>query len=253
MCGIEGETYALSTEIIEQIVPKQNPTRVKDARKHIEGIFSWRDSVLKIISLRKLLGFDTYKEKQLKVIHKVKLQHEEWLSEFKECLGTEKTFTKTLDPTQCDLGKWIDQTLHCLKCNDHGFNTLVKEILVEPHTNLHLRGKEFLQRSSCEADCDCFPEIERYKNEVFKALSELESKIELLSNAYERVVVCKLGATVIGITVDEVHQLVNIENTSLTPRPKDLEVDNKLIADHVFQFDGKLVQIVDEKVLAETV
>lgn len=250
MCGIEGEIYALPTGIIEQIVQKQFPTRVKDNRAYIEGIISWRDSVLKIVSLRKLLGFETYKEQQLKIIQKVKGQHVAWVEDFSKSMKEDAPFTKALDPCRCELGRWIEETLHCLKCNDHGFNNLIKEILVEPHNALHTEGKRYLaNKADCEDIEACIDEISGYKDRVLLAINELEKKIDTLANAYERVVVCRLEEQMIGISVDEVHQLVNVTDDDLTERPKDYEKEHDLISDHVFKFEENLVQIIDEKVL----
>ena len=95
---VNNQVYLVDSGTIKELIHYTQPEFLAGSSEYIDGIISHKDKIVPIISLRKLLGFSSYKDTQVKFLHDVEKQHVEWVKEFENTLTTGTPFTKTLDP-----------------------------------------------------------------------------------------------------------------------------------------------------------
>ncbi|HFU74501.1 MAG TPA: hypothetical protein ENK65_03005, partial [Helicobacteraceae bacterium] len=119
--------YAMELENIQRIlaIPKLTPTTQKD--KVFEGMMSYEDDVIDVVSFRKMISMQGYADKVADMFVELKSQHKAWVDALNHSVHNHVPFTKTTDPHACHLGKWID--------NFSSYDDEVSEIL--RHLNTH--------------------------------------------------------------------------------------------------------------------
>jgi len=204
---IKAQTYLLSSDNINELVQYTQPQPMASSSKLIEGIISHKDKVIPIVSVRKLLGFETYTSTQLQVLHEVEGQHVAWVKDYENSLRTGEKFTKALDPHMCVLGKWIDKTLQCLKCNTHGYIDILKREVIAHHNALHLDGAKYLENVSDDMSVDeKLKIIEAHKANTIKGIHTLRDNIQKLTLAFEQVIICNVNGIDVGLIVDNIEK-----------------------------------------------
>ncbi len=208
---VNNQNYLINTDQVLELIHYEEPMPTAYYSEYIEGIISHKEKVIPIFSIRKLLDFASYKEEQLSFMEKVEGQHIAWVKEFEIALETGKKFTKTLDSHECDLGVWIDQTLACLRCNNHGFVNIMREELIECHDALHNNGKKFLEDVQQEDINAHIKEIHKNANNTIKGLKSLEVNIDKLISAFEQIVLMNIDGKEIGIIVDRIDKTHDLD------------------------------------------
>ena len=221
---VNSQTYLLSSENIKELILYTEPQAVAGSSNLIEGIISHKDKIIPIVSMRKLLGFDTFGSTQLQLLHDVEGQHIAWVKDYENSLRTGAQFTKALNPSMCALGKWIDKTVKCLKCNTHGYIDILKKEVIEHHNALHLNGAKFLDPQSNDLSIEeKLKVIKGNASDTIKGLHSLRDNIEKLTLAFEQVILCDVQGTEVGLivdnieknhTLDEKHYYTSINNLS---------------------------------------
>jgi chemotaxis signal transduction protein len=212
------ERYALNIEYIEEIIQKETLTDTPQKSSYSDGIVHYRGNVLPIFNLRRILGYTGYEKEQLDIIKKVEKQHIEWVELFQKSIESGVPFTKTLDPSKCELGEWINQMTSCLKCNNKGFVNLIKQHLDKAHHDLHIRGADILSMETKEEKIKFFEtELKEYLIQALRGLNILESNVDLLVNAYERMVIYKKDGYLIGFTIDDAERMIEVSDEEFKP------------------------------------
>jgi purine-binding chemotaxis protein CheW len=242
---IENDRYALNIENIEEIIQKENPTNTPEKSKYSDGIIHYRDNIVPIYNLRRILGYSGYEKQQVELIKSVEKQHIEWVESFEKSITHDAPFTKTLNPSQCELGKWIEKTVACLKCNNKGFVNLIKQHLDKAHKDLHTRGAEVLKIDDKEKKRELFEkEIKKYLVDSLKGLNILEQNVSLLVNAFERIVIYKKDGLNIGFTMDDAERMLDIKDEDF--RPTTQKGDHRLInTTKAFIRKGEVIPLID--------
>ena len=207
---VNKQTYLVDSGIIKELIPYTEPEFLANSSKYVEGIISHKNKIIPIISLRKVLDFTSFEDTQVSFLHTVEEQHVQWVKEFEHSLLTGEKFTKTLDPHACELGKWIDETLQCLKCNNHGYIDILKKEVYEQHRALHINGE------SCLANKDLSPEekmakIDGNANDTIKGLHLLRGNINKLTSAFEQMIIFEIEGIEVGIIVDNIEKNHHLE------------------------------------------
>lgn len=244
---IADEKYAINIENIEEIMQKEDLTKIPMENKYFEGVIYYRGNVLPVYNLRKILGYKGFEEEQLQLIETVEHQHKAWVEDFQKSIQTGAPFTKTLDPHKCDLGKWIDKTMACLKCNNRGFVNLIKKHLYNEHQKLHLIGADVLKCTNKHNQIERFDkEITKYLGDSLSGLKTLEKNVNLLVNAFERIVIYKKDEQVIGFTIDDAERMFEIEESEF--KSSNIKKENKtsiVVNDKAFLFKNEIVPVID--------
>jgi len=227
---INTQKYLLSSDNIKELTQYQDAQPVAGSSKLIEGIISNKGRVIPILSIRKLLGFSTFTETQLQLLHDVEGQHVAWVKDYENSLRTGAKFTKALDPTMCVLGKWITQTLKCLKCNTHGYVDILKNEVVEHHNNLHNNGAKYLDGINPEMSIDEKLEvINGNAQNTIKGLHQLRDSIHKLTLAFEQVIIYELNGIEVGLIVDNIEKNHTLDEKNYHTSTKNLSPNSPYI------------------------
>jgi len=225
---VNNQTYLVDSGTINELTHYKLAEPLAGSDKHIEGIISHKDKVIPIISLRKLLNFKSYKDTQVEFLHLVVGQHKAWVKDFENSLRTGEPFKKALDPHKCVLGKWIDESLKCLKCNNHGFIDILKKEVYEQHKALHDNGAKSLidKESSLE---DKISQTEVDANNTIKGLNILEDNIEKLTSSIEQTIIFEIDGVTVGVIVDNIEKNHHLEEKSFFTSTKNLSPSSPYI------------------------
>ena len=204
---VNSQKYLLNSEHIKELIQYTDPQKVANSSPLLEGIISHKDKIIPILSLRKLLGFSAFADTQLKLLHDVEGQHVSWVEDYEHSLHTGEKFKKALDPHKCVLGKWIDETLKCLKCNTHGYIDILKKEVIEHHNALHLNGAKFLHTECTDMSIEeKIQAIQANANKTIQGLHSLRANINKLTLAFEQVIICEIKGMELGIIVDNIEK-----------------------------------------------
>ena len=225
---VNRQNYLINTDCVHELLHYQEPMPTAYHSEYIDGIISHKGKVIPILSIRKLLDFSSFTDEQLDFIKKVENQHKLWVEEFEVCLESGEKFTKALDPHKCELGQWIDKTVSCLRCNNHGFVDLLSSELIECHDELHNNGNRFL--SSNEGDKGKQVKlIHKNANNTLKGLHTIESHIEKLTSAFEQIVLMNVNGTDIGIIVDRIDKTHDLDEKEFFSSTKNMSKESKFL------------------------
>jgi chemotaxis signal transduction protein len=212
---VNAQKYLLGSENIKELIQYTEPQPVAGSSKYIEGIISHKDKIIPILRARTLLGFDTFTATQLKLLKEVEGQHVAWVEDYENSLRTGAKFTKALNPHMCVLGKWIDKTVKCLKCNSHGYIDLLKKEVIGHHNDLHLNGEKFLSPSTNHIDVEEKMEIIKGNaKETIKGLHTLRDNVNKLVISFEQVILCDVQGIEVGLIVDNIEKNHFLEERS---------------------------------------
>lgn len=228
--NIKTQTYLLSSENINELIQYTQPQPIASSSPLIDGIISHKDKVVPIVSMRKLLGFETYTSTQLQLLHDVEGQHVAWVQDYENSLRTGEEFKKALNPHMCVLGKWIDQTLQCLKCNTHGYIDILKREVIEHHNALYLDGAKYLEGVSDDMTVDeKMKRIEMHKANTIKGIHSLRDNIQKLTLAFEQVIICDVNGIEVGIIVDNIEKNHTLDEKHYHTKITNLSPDSPYI------------------------
>ena len=227
---INKQKYLLSSDNIKELTHYQDPQPIAGSSKLIDGIISHKGKVIPILSMRKLLGFSTFTDTQLQLLHDVEGQHVAWVNDYEESLKTGKKFTKALDPTMCALGKWITQTVQCLKCNTHGYVDILKQEVVKHHDALHLNGAKYLQGVDEDMSIDeKLSIIKGNASNTIAGIHKLRESIQKLSLAFEQVIIYELNGIEVGFIVDNIEKNHTLDEKNYHTATKNLSPNSPYI------------------------
>ena len=225
---VNKQNYLIDIDDITELLQYQAPSSISYLPKHFDGVINHKEKIIPIVSVRKLLGFSSYKDAQLSFIAKVEEQHVDWVKEFEHSLKTGEKFTKTLDPHKCELGTWIDDMLSCLRCNNHGFVDLLSQELTAHHSALHDNGKLFLNDEAGDNN-QKIKTIQENASNTIKGLHAIEAKIDKLTSAFEQIVLMKVNGVEIGVVVDRIDKAHDLDEKNYFTSTKNMSKESKYV------------------------
>ena len=225
---VNRQNYLINTDCVSELLHYQAPMPTTYHSEFVDGIISHKEKIIPILSIRKLLGFTSFKEEQLSFIKKVEGQHIAWVEEFESCLDSGGEFTKTLDPHHCELGKWIDKTLSCLRCNNHGFVDLLANDVIECHAALHNNGREFLADKEGNKATQK-EEVQKNARSTIAGLHSLEGSIDKLTSAFEQIVLMNVHGQDIGIVVDRIDKTHDLDEKEFFTSTRNMSKESKYL------------------------
>ena len=225
---VNNQIYLVDSGTIKELIHYTKPEFLAGSSEYIEGIISHKDKIVPILSLRKLLGFKSYKDTQVEFLHDVEEQHIQWVKEFENTLLTGVAFTKTLDPHKCALGVWIDEIMKCLKCNNHGYIDILKKEVVEQHKALHRNGEACLHNTEISTE-DKMVKIEANAHETIAGLDLLRNSIDKLTSAFEQMIIFEINGIDVGVIVDNIEKNHHLEEKSFLTSINNLSPNSEYI------------------------
>lgn len=208
---IASRKYAFDIEHVKRIVSVGELTTLPNAHQLIDGIVPYDNSVVKVVNFRKMVGVKEHKEELIELFSYLKDAHGAWIDALKDALYNQTPFTKTIDPSACELGQWIEH----FSSHDERIRE-VFDTLATRHQILHKRGGELLEMSDPK---EALREYEEHLVAVYtqtmKALDEFLAKIDLIVQSMEKLIIYdSLHGEVFGIKVDAIADIVHVHEAT---------------------------------------
>lgn len=246
---IKDKYFAIDVDKVIEILRPKDITAIPDVAEYILGVMNIRGQIGTVLSLRKMMHYKEMSEELSGFLEEIKQGHTAWVKELEESVSTERDFTKTLDPHACALGKWLDDILTCLKCDDTFMDKIKREINPH-HKKLHHGGQDVLDVALVNKN-DAIKiirtDIHEHYNVVIKNLELLNKDINLWTNSIQRIVAFYSSKEEpINLLVDDVLDIVTITEKQKQPLS---QVENGDIVQFKYAIeleDGKIATIIDD-------
>ena len=240
--AVNNQKYLVDSGDIKELIAYKKPDILPGSSKYIEGIISHKNNIIPVISIRNLLGFVSYESTQLQLLKDAEGQHETWVKDFEHSLITGKKFNKALDPNKCQLGQWINSTIECMKCNNHGFVDLLKKNLFEQHNALHIDGNCYLNNNSELSTDDKISTIKNHALKTINGLHILSDNIEKLTYSFEQMLVMNIKGIEVAIVIDNIEKNRTLEEKRFHTSKENLSKSSEYIQfiDH-YKLDTKIM------------
>jgi len=234
--------YAIDIENVQRIIEARSLTNIPNAHEFIDGMMSYEEKVIKVLSFRKLIKMNTYND-ELNVLFKgLKKGHADWVSSLKNSLETGAVFSKTLDPHACGLGKWIDS----FTAYDDKVIEILNE-LIEYHKQLHTKGGVALElyKKDKSASLEMFNlEIAQIFEHTMGALETFTAELDLVANSLQKLIIYDNGGSIFAVKVDTIEDIAHVSENDFTNSTDKHETNEFLELDNVLDLDGVLVNVI---------
>lgn len=204
LCKLGGDIYGISYKNIVSIVILDQVISISHAPDFIRSAIDFRDKIIHIIDLRKMLGIKSIQEEVSEltgVLIGRKQDHINWLSELMNSVEEKREFKLTTDPHACAFGKWYD----FFKTDDLMLKFLLEKF-DKPHRKIHSIGVD-VKHLEESGDYFAAAQLIAYtkNNELKEMISLFETLIkEYIESKREIVIVLRNDEKTLGIIVDEV-------------------------------------------------
>jgi purine-binding chemotaxis protein CheW len=211
--------YTINSRIVTSIL--QMPptvTPIASAPPMFRGVLNFRGEVLPLLDLRTLFGLTSgvrEAQEMNEQFAQMKEAHFAWVNALRDYLENGTSFTKSLDPATCALGKLLNKYL-----SSTGTASPVVKSLDLIHRRLHDGGKALIEKTKLNPnikraelvnDAD-FKALESIPREVSNRLDQLLET--LTGNRREMIVVISNDDVSLGLIVDEVVAVDSLDIVS---------------------------------------
>ncbi len=234
--------YALRIENIQRIIQSIELTSIPNAHPFIDGIMSYEDKVIKVMSFRKTIGMTSYKDELEVLFAELKDAHESWVEGLKHSIHTGAKFTKTFNPHMCELGKWIDG----FTAYDDKVAKILAE-LVKYHKQLHTRGGdacEAYETDKVEAKRILDVEVSEIFAYTMGALDTFTKELDLVSNSLQKMLIYENNDKTFAIKVDSIDDIAHIEESEIMHSDSKEENNDFLELEGVLDLNGVLINVI---------
>ena len=240
--SVGSNRYAMDIENVQRIIQAGALTAIPNAHPFIDGMMSHEESVIKVMSFRKLIELDSYEDELKILFSKLKIAHKDWVDALKTAIHTGSTFTKTTNPHMCDLGKWID--------NFTSYDDRVSEVLSELvayHKQLHLKGGEACEIkkvNSEEAKRVVDVDVNDIYNHTMSALDTFVVELGTVANSLQKLLIYDNNGKKFAIKVDIIEDIAHVEESDIMRGDSNEESNKFLELDGVLDLDGVLINVI---------
>lgn len=240
--SVGNNRYAMDIENIQRIIQADHLTSIPNAHPFIDGMMSHEDSVIKVMSFRKLISSPSYEDELVALFGKLKIAHKEWVDALKTSVSTGSTFTKTTNPHMCDLGKWIDG----FTSYDDRVSEVLSE-LVEFHKQLHLKGGEVCEikpNNPDEAQRMVDVDINNIFGHTMGALDTFVKELDTVANSLQKLLIYDSDGKKFAIKVDSIEDIAHVEESDIMANDSDEESSEFLELDGVLDLNDVLINVI---------
>lgn len=201
--------YAVNGETINTIFVLDQPvTRVPMTGSHVRGIINVRGEVVPLVDIRIMFDLKTMDEEHNKfcsMLSKRKEDHLNWVNALDEAVENKTEFKLATDHHKCKFGQWYDS----FEPTNNDIQYYLKQI-ADPHEKLHALAQRALNAETKE---EAKQLVKLGKEEYVPKLLELITQMGKahISATKQMVVILQKDKTQIGIIVDEVMEVTDIE------------------------------------------
>lgn len=249
---VENKQFAISCKNVQSIVKLPEVTSMPNYPQHIRGIINLRGQVVQISDLRMMMGFKSIKEdicEFAEMMDKREQDHRNWLNTLEDSVEKNIPFSLTTDPHKCAFGLWYD--------NYKTDSLILSDILEkfdEPHKAIHAIAVE-IEKLKSEGDFETAKAvIERTRDKELSDMIRLFAQVKIIyeKNCQELAIIIENGNRKLGITVDKVISVQEIQEKEIEGSTTDLMNinDQKMIAGIAERSEeDSIIVVLDEKYL----
>lgn len=240
--SIGNNRYALNIDNIQRIIQACELSDIPNAHEYIDGMMSYEDSVLKVLSFRKLIGLKTYEDELSVLFKKLKASHEDWLGELVNSIDNGSAFTKTTDPHKCELGIWLDN----FNSYDDRVSTIFKNLTLN-HKKLHISGGDVLELYKNDKDSASEilkTEVYDIYNHTMRDIDIFIEELSIVSNSLQKLLIYENSGKKFAIKVDVIEDIAHIEDEKIMNSDEEHHQNDFLELDGVLDLDGFLVNLI---------
>ncbi len=234
--------YALRIENIQRIIQSIELTGIPNSHPFIDGIMSYENQVIKVMSFRKTIGLISYIGELEALFLKLRINHESWITSLKHSINTGAKFTKTFNPHLCELGKWID--------NFTAYDDKISEILnelVKLHKQLHTRGRDaydIYKEDKIEANRILNIEINELFTQTMLIFNTFTKELNLVANSLQKLLIYENNAKIFAIKVDSIEDIAHIEESEIMNNDSKEEDNDFLELEGILDLNGVLINVI---------
>ena len=234
--------YAVNIDNIQRIIQATQLTNVPNSDPLVDGMMSYEESVLKVLSFRKLIGLESYQEELKCLFSKLKDAHTAWIDALEVSLSTGCNFTKTTNPHMCELGQWIDD----FTSYDENISIVFNE-LVEFHKQLHSRGGdaiELYKQDPQKAKKMFDVEIKNIFFHTMGALDTFVKELDTVANSLQKLLIYESKDKIFAIKVDAIEDIAHIEESDIKHSNEEDVQSECLELDGILDINGDLINVI---------
>ncbi|MDF1808305.1 MAG: chemotaxis protein CheW [Phycisphaerales bacterium] len=229
-------------------------TRVPHSPPYISGVINHRGTIIPVIDLRSLLGFEPRSlemEKMRTMFDQLKEDHISWLGSLQNAVYVDEKFTKAIDPTKCNFGKWYISVMDGTSSMSSMISAdpILKGVIERfdaPHRKIHSIAEKVLSLKENGQSDEAISIIKNVReNELVEmcdlfdqVLAAIETKLKSM------LVITEIGTRKAAIAVDEVSFVIDCNDDSVEPLPETAE-NTEFLSGLVYQDDGSYILIAD--------
>jgi len=240
--SVGGNKYAMNIENVQRIIQVEALTNIPNAHAHVDGMMSYEDKVIKVLSFRKLIGMKTYASELGSLFESLSKTHADWMDDLRISIETGANFTKTFDPHACGLGKWIDSFT---AYDDHVVEVL-KE-LVEYHKQLHtLGGIAYESRINDKETALQILNVEltNVYQHTMGALELFVKELDIVADSLQKLLIYDNSGSVFAIKVDAIDDIAHVEEREFINTNDEHDINEFLELEGVLDLDNVLINVV---------
>ena len=234
--------YALNIEYIQRIIQAIELTDVPNSHTLIDGMMSHEGGVVKVLNFRKLVGLPTYNEELKELFGKLKNAHQAWIDELRDSIDNGSTFTKTIDPHQCELGKWLDN----FNSYDDRVSSILKN-LMERHKHLHVSGGDVLELFESDKEAaqqKIKTDIYDTFNHTMGNIDTFISELDRVSTSLQKLIIYENGGDTFAIKVDKIEDIAHINESDIMSGSDEHNKSQFLELQGVLDLSGVLINVI---------
>jgi len=253
---INNNNYGMPTASTVELMSSDmtQVTRVPQSPDFISGVINHRGTIIPVIDMRSLLGFDPRSEEANKLsvtFQELKDDHVNWLAALQDSVYQNTEFHKATDPTQCSFGKWYQtildgsSSMSRFSAEDPILKSLIERFDV-PHRKIHALAEEVLKLKNNGETDKAIAMINKTRETSLVQMCELFNQIlaAVASKLDSMLVITEVGARKAAIAVDAVSFVVDCKDDSVEALP-DTADNIEFLSGLVHQADGSYILIAD--------
>ena len=240
--SVGGNKYAMNIENVQRIIQVEALTNMPNAHAYVDGMMSYENKVIKVLSFRKLIGMNTYASELGSLFESFAKAHAYWMDDLRISIETGTNFTKTFDPHACGLGKWLDS----FTAYDEHVIEVLKE-LVEHHKQLHTLGRVAYESrlSDKERALDILNvELTNIYQHTMGSLELFVKELDSVADSLQKLLIYDNIGSVFAIKVDVIDDIAHVKESEFINVNNEHNVDEFLELEGVLDLDNILINVV---------
>lgn len=234
--------YAMDIENIQRIIQASELTSIPNAHDFIDGMMSHEDSVIKVMSFRKLIKLVSYEDELKSLFATLKSAHEEWFESLTTSINTGSEFTKTFDPHECKLGKWLDG----FTSYDDNVSQILSALTLH-HKELHSVGAlayELRDKDIEQAKKVLNENVTHTFNQAMKALNSFIQELGSVANSLQKLLIYDNKGKKFAIKVDAIEDIAHVEDSAIMASDTKDDESEFLELNGVLELNDVLINVI---------